>query len=881
MAISNTTASAGPFTPNGSTTVFPYTFAALSASEIKVVRINSAGAQTVLSGWTATYGVNGGSVTFTTAPAAGDPITILSNPSFAQQVDFQNQGAFLPGTLNGALDRGVIRDIYLKDQVSQVALAAALASAAIASEATARAAADATLAAAIAAIPSGGGGGGSVDPTLIAAYTFATAAGVAFATGVVSIDTIGYNAPGDGGGASYIYDAAVDSAYVTANPRTSFMATGSRGFRLDPSQRLTIEMFGGKGDLVTNLAVPPTIVGTPTDNLAAFDAYWNYARYMPANTGQVVPRLHFGAAGYYFSATLQPYSMVHLVGVGSSSASISGTVFCFPANTIGLAINGPQTSISGAITFGSKGNGASGSFIEGIYFLSCGGTDPTKHGFWPRFPFRMEDCVIDSFPGNGTNLVASTSGDATTLGNACESYMRNVEYRNIKGKAAHYVAGSDANDCTFDSLRVKDCYGVGILDTSQFGNTYLRPTVNGSGEVRAAGDTIANLGRVSYGGHDWQLIAATDTGTVPGTNSKIWHDAGADASPNLTYWPAWSSGTTYVSGAAAILGPGNCTMVGGYCESLNINLIGDAQAFGGVWSPFEANNHLLTWQSHTGLYNGQALGVRKTWRETADIAAYGATSYAAFGVRPAAGQYNILQHYDDQDGRTYCLFRTSGGAHPGDLVYANTPQAVGGSAIYRITGRYTDLQFNRAATVPDAFMPTILALKDPNNPGDYTVGRILGFTDTAPSSGTGGVGDRLWRATPTALGVGEWIKTTTGWIAKSAAVGYATGTGGAVTQATSKSTNVTLDKLCGQITMNNAALAANAVVSFVLFNATIDDGDVPVVTINSGSATRGTYRIGISQVDPGNCVIDVHNVSGGSLSEALVLNFAVIKAVAA
>lgn len=726
-----------------------------------------------------------------------------------------------------------------------------------------------------------GGGGGAVDPAIFAAYTFSSASGVAFPSGVVSIDTIGYSTPGDGGAASYIYDATINSAYVTANPSTSFMASGSRGFRLDPSQRLTIEMFGGKGDLVTNHAVPPTIVGTPTDNLAAFDAYWNYARYTPNNNGQVVPRLHFGAAGYYFSATLQPYSMVHLVGVGSSSASISGTVFCFPANTIGMAINGPQTSISGAITFGSKGNGASGSFIEGIYFLSCGGTDATKHGFWARFPFRMEDCVFDSFPGNGTNLVAATGGDATTLGNACESYMRNVEYRNIKGKAAHYVAGSDANDCTFDSLRVKDCYGVGILDQSQFGNTYLRPTVNGSGEVRAAGDTITNLGRVSYGGHDWQLIAATDTGTVPGTNSKIWHDAGADASPNLSYWPVWASGTTYVSGAAVILG-GNCTMVGGYCESLNINLLADAQAFGGVWSPFEANNHLLTWQSHDGLYNGKALGVRKTWRETADISAYGANSYAAFGVRPAAGQYNILQHYDGQDDRTYCLYRSSGGvAHSGDLVYANAPQANGGNIVYRITGRYTDLQFNRAATVPDAFMPTILALKDPNNAGDYAVCRILGFTDTPPSSGAGGVGDRLWRATPTVNGVGEWVKTSTGWIAKATAVGYATGTGGAVTQATSKSTGVTLDKLCGQITMNNAALAAGAVVSFVLSNATIDDGDVPVVTINSGSASRGTYRIGISQVDPGNCVIDVHNVSGGSLSEALVLNFAIIKAVAA
>jgi hypothetical protein len=39
-----------------------------------------------------------------------------------------------------------------------------------------------------------------------------------------------------------------------------------------------------------------------------------------------------------------------------------------------------------------------------------------------------------------------------------------------------------------------------------------------------------------------------------------------------------------------------------------------------------------------------------------------------------------------------------------------------------------------------------------------------------------------------------------------AGVGYGTGAGGAVTQATSKSTGVTLDKVCGEITMNNATL---------------------------------------------------------------------------
>jgi hypothetical protein len=47
-------------------------------------------------------------------------------------------------------------------------------------------------------------------------------------------------------------------------------------------------------------------------------------------------------------------------------------------------------------------------------------------------------------------------------------------------------------------------------------------------------------------------------------------------------------------------------------------------------------------------------------------------------------------------------------------------------------------------------------------------------------------------------------------------IGYATGAGGTVTQATSKSTAVTLNTVTGAITMNNAALAAATIVSFTL-----------------------------------------------------------------
>jgi len=112
------------------------------------------------------------------------------------------------------------------------------------------------------------------------------------------------------------------------------------------------------------------------------------------------------------------------------------------------------------------------------------------------------------------------------------------------------------------------------------------------------------------------------------------------------------------------------------------------------------------------------------------------------------------------------------------------------------------------------------------------------------------------------------------------AVGYSTGTGGTVIQASSKSTGVTLNKRCGQITMNAAALGAGVEVSFTLTNSVIAATDVLIVNIASG-ATAATYTAVIDAVAAGSARITVGNHSGTSRSEAVVLNFVVIKSVAA
>ena len=109
--------------------------------------------------------------------------------------------------------------------------------------------------------------------------------------------------------------------------------------------------------------------------------------------------------------------------------------------------------------------------------------------------------------------------------------------------------------------------------------------------------------------------------------------------------------------------------------------------------------------------------------------------------------------------------------------------------------------------------------------------------------------------------------------------GYVTGDGGTVTQSTSKSTGVTLSKKCGQITLHNAALAADTTVSFTLTNTTVAATDIIVLNHVSGG-TAGSYLLN-AQAAAGSASINVRNITSGSLSEAIVIGFAVVKAVIA
>jgi len=114
-------------------------------------------------------------------------------------------------------------------------------------------------------------------------------------------------------------------------------------------------------------------------------------------------------------------------------------------------------------------------------------------------------------------------------------------------------------------------------------------------------------------------------------------------------------------------------------------------------------------------------------------------------------------------------------------------------------------------------------------------------------------------------------------------IGYATGAGGAVTQLTNRTTGVTLNKLAGAITTDTTSLAAETAAVFTVSNSTVVIGDTIIPSVQSGSNSGNTV-VSIAGVTNGSFDIQVanNNAAGGTAETgAIIINFAVIKAVSA
>src|SRR5438046_408724 len=89
-------------------------------------------------------------------------------------------------------------------------------------------------------------------------------------------------------------------------------------------------------------------------------------------------------------------------------------------------------------------------------------------------------------------------------------------------------------------------------------------------------------------------------------------------------------------------------------------------------------------------------------------------------------------------------------------------------------------------------------------------------------------------------------------------IGFTAGAGAAVTQATDRTTGVTINNSCGAITTNTASLGAETAAEFTVTNSTVGIGDVIILSIRSGS-NGGNTDVLVSTVAAGSFKIKVAN----------------------
>lgn len=239
-------------------------------------------------------------------------------------------------------------------------------------------------------------------------------------------------------------------------------------------------------------------------------------------------------------------------------------------------------------------------------------------------------------------------------------------------------------------------------------------------------------------------------------------------------------------------------------------------------------------QVFTGNVQAPALIASGLTGSTAASRYVGATASGA----PASGAHSVGDYIVTQDGHVFVC--TSAGT-PGTWTDAGS------------VGNLVTSVFGRTGAVAATS-------------GDYTAAQVTNAADKSSGS------TQAFTAAITCGGMRGLSATTPN--------GYGVGAGGTVTQLTSRTTAVTINKSSGQITTFNSSMTSGQITSFTVNNSVVGQWDTIQINCTNDATTNPVLQPYAAVVSAGSFILVYANNSSASASTAFVFNFTVTHGIA-
>lgn len=599
-------------------------------------------------------------------------------------------------------------------------------------------------------------------------------ASTTFLPTVKAIETAGYSVAGRGK-ARYLQDPAVDATFVALHPGWSFVSANGLGFRLDPTSRICIDQLGADW---TTMRGDAGAAAAAAQNNAAFNAMMDCVIWYRVNvvgspatdrtkiSYMGVPHMWFGVGNYYLGGYTLHVSegQHHIYGFGQGNTNCQGaaTQLQWDGTCHGTIFHEwKEAGVPGRIS--DNYPSSSNSVLEGICFDGGGGNLSLSNiGVWcVSNSVRVKNCGFYDWASVGLNIGSPVSNPSMGTGaNLCFAEKCNFRYC---GFAGLYCDGADSNagaskDCSFIY-----CGYYGIFDSSFLANSHSNIHCRGIGHSSYAGTSTQKVGAVapcfvSMNGMYWHVMpgkAALASTTQPGNDNKVWRPFFSYTTVDLTYAPAWVSGTTYHETAPWMNDNLNAPVIffSGYHEgdcaapshsTRGMTIQGLNQAAEG-----DAGGNIAM---GSGALLNRSGGVGTSWRKYDPAVSNGTvpadTVTVQLGNNPTNG--DILSILGTLYFPTTSRLRFSTDRKDIVFDYANSAS----NAAFTYTGPNTAQQFGSAAArLYHTYIPKLVA---------GTVGRRIEVAAAAPSSGEWARGDIIFNSSAAAAGKIGWSCTTGG-----------------------------------------------------------------------------------------------------------------------